>query len=284
MPSRTKSSLPGPWSVIKRLASKETPVTEAFFQNVRIHIGEGTKIRFWEDTWIGEASLQQTFPTLYKVSTQKKEMISNMGWFEGNTWRWVLSWKRMLNQEELLAEQTLHIIIQQHYPKRYLPDKVEWNQCGNFTVKNLYTEALNQQDSGVTVDRMSCSVWQKLAPPKVELMTWLALLDRLNTKDRLARKKVIPAEMNICTFCNRHTEDIHHLLLLCQVPWSIWQQVAEDKGRMVDPIDNLRNFYANWLSVRIANKTQRNCGSQVFLPQFGVYGCKGMVSFSINSS
>ena len=142
-------------------------------------------------------------------------MISNMGWFEGNTWRWVLSWNKVLNQEELSAEQSLHNILKQHHPQRNIPDKLEWKQHGAFTVKNLCNEVSKQQDNGVTVDTITCSVWQKLAPPKVELMTWLALLDRLNTKDRLARKKVIPAEMNICTFCNRHTEDIHHLLLLC---------------------------------------------------------------------
>jgi len=88
-------------------------------------------------------------------------------------------------------------------------------------------------------------------------MAWLALLDRLNTKDRLARKRVIPAEMNICTFCNSYIENINHLLLSCQFSWSIWQLIAEDLGGVVATADNLRNFYANWTNVRIANRTRK---------------------------
>jgi len=41
---------------------------------------------------------------MFRVSTQQKDMVCNMGWFEGDTWRWVLSWKRMLSEEETQAE------------------------------------------------------------------------------------------------------------------------------------------------------------------------------------
>ena len=40
------------------------------------------------------------FVRLYKVSYQKKELIVNMGWYEGENWRWTLSWKRRLELEE----------------------------------------------------------------------------------------------------------------------------------------------------------------------------------------
>ena len=96
----------------------------------------------------------------------------------------------------------MHSILQQHYLSRSTIDRIAGAQNGTFSVRNLYAKAVNQMDYGVTVDRLICSVWQKLAPPKVEFMAWLALLNKLNTKDRLARRRVIPTEMNICTFCN----------------------------------------------------------------------------------
>jgi len=257
LPSTTRSRLPSPWSDIRKLATTETPVKKAFFQNARVCVGEGTKVKFWEDYWAGEAPLKQTFPDLYEVSSQQKERISNMGWFEGETWRWVLSWKRMLTQVESNAEQQLHNILQLHYPSRYTSDRLAWIHNGIFSVKNLYAQAVKQMDNEVTVDRLICSVWQKLAPPKVEFMVWLAVQDKLNTKDRLARRRAIPIEMNICTFCHSHNEDIHHLLLSCQYSWTIWRLIAEDLGKVVAHADDLRNFYASWINVRIANKTRK---------------------------
>lgn len=37
------------------------------------------KIRFWEDTWLGDQSLVSIFPRLYLNSNQKGEIIKNMG-------------------------------------------------------------------------------------------------------------------------------------------------------------------------------------------------------------
>ena len=223
-----------------------------------MQLGDGARVKFWEDIWKGDTSLQNTFPNLYRVSSQQKEVISNMGWFEGDTWRWVLSWKRLLSLEESREEEVLHSILQQHYSRRSLRDKIAWGQNGNFSVKNLYTKAVSQMESEVTVDRLSCSVWQKLAPPpKVEFMAWLALMGKLNTKERLVRRRVIPAGLNKCTFCNNHSEDINHLLLSCQFSWTVWKFIAKDLGGMVTYVDNLISFYANWLNKRFVNRTQR---------------------------
>ena len=90
----------------------------------------------------------------------------------------------------------MHCLLHQHIPNRSGRDKLVWDQCNTFSVKNLYAKAVTQVESGGSVDRLVCSVWQKLVPPKVELMVWLALLGKLNTKDRLMRKRILPVELN----------------------------------------------------------------------------------------
>ena len=168
-----------------------------------------------------------------------------MRWFEGDTWRWVLSWKRLLSLEESRDEAMLHNMLQQQYLRRSLRDKIAWCQNESFSVKNLCSKAVAHSESGVTVDRLICLVWQKVAPPKVEFMAWLALLGKLNTKERLARKGMIPVELNNCTFCITHSEDIYHLLLSCQVSWSIWNSIAKDLGHTITHTGNFRSFYEN---------------------------------------
>jgi len=164
MPDRNRRSLTGTWNDIRRMATLENPVTKAFFQQARVQLGDGERIKFWQDTCAGQTPLQTTFPSLYRVSAQQKELVSNMGWFEGDIWRWVLSWKRILTEEESQAEIALNNILHQHYPRRDTRDKLNWGRGGHFSVKDLYRKATSQREEGVTVYRLLCSVWQKVAP------------------------------------------------------------------------------------------------------------------------
>ena len=38
-------------------------------QDCKLIVGEGDRIRFWEDIWCGENPLCTSFPTLYAVAT-----------------------------------------------------------------------------------------------------------------------------------------------------------------------------------------------------------------------
>jgi len=181
------------------------------------------------------------FPNLYNLSAQQKELITNMEWFEGDTWRWVLIWRRVLSPDQSRDEALPHNMIKQHYPRRSMRDNVTWGDNGSFSVRSLYSKAATIKENGVNVDRLICAVWQKLAPPKVELMVWLALLGKLNTKERLARKGMIQAELNTCIFCNDHSEDVHHLLLMCQVSWNLWNSIATDLGQTLAPTSTSQN-------------------------------------------
>jgi len=88
-------------------------------------------------------------------------------------------------------------------------------------------------------------------------MVWLALMGKLNTKDMLARKSMIAEDRNACTFCTEQIEDIHHLLVTCQVSWNTWKTLAEDFGQAIEHCTDLKVFYGNWLRRRFPNKTAR---------------------------
>ena len=100
LPSITKSPIPGPWRAIKQLAAESSPVQNAFVSNLGIKLGDGARTKFWHDPWMQNSALKGRYPLLYNVSSQKKALVAEMGWFEGNTWRWTLSWGRELTEEE----------------------------------------------------------------------------------------------------------------------------------------------------------------------------------------
>jgi len=257
LPNKNTRKITGTWNDIKKLATNENQVSKAFFQHVKLQVGDGGRVRFWQDKWIGETILQDVFTNLYALSSQQKEVINNMGWFEGNVWRWVLAWKRVLSTEECREEAQLHRLLQQHTPHRLERDKLLWDQNSKFSAKTLYVKAVNTVENDGAVDRLVCTVWQKIVPPKVQLMVWIALLGKLNTKDKLWRKGIISEELNQCTFCHNHAEDINHLLATCTVAWSVWQTIAGDLGEQITNENSLRNLYATWLSKNMPNKTRR---------------------------
>jgi len=159
--------------------------------------------------------LRVAFQGLFSISSQKKETISNVGWFEGLTWRWTLSWKRELTSEEQQQLVELQDILVHRHPMRNERDRVQWGTKESFSVRDLILKANNLLQDGAAVDSLVCTVWSNIAPPKVELMLWLALLERLNTKDLLVRKGILPSQVNVCNFCAQQQEDVDHLLLNC---------------------------------------------------------------------
>ena len=100
LPTKKTASLPGPWRDIEQIAWKETPTSRAFFENISVRIGNGSRVKFWLDKWAHKLALRELFPMLFTLSSQQLETISNMGWFEGQLWRWTLTWKRQPSPEE----------------------------------------------------------------------------------------------------------------------------------------------------------------------------------------
>jgi len=106
------------------------------------------------------------------------------------------------------------------------------------------------------VDSLVCTVWRNIAPPKVELMLWLALLERHNTKDLLVKKGLLHSHGNVCSFCAQPQEDIDHLLLNCRISWNTWCTIAADFGVKLARQQRFRHFYESWMSKRFHNIIQ----------------------------
>ena len=95
LPSRKFALVPEPRKDITQLATQTSPGQEAFFTNLRIQLGDGSKTKFWFHPWVSHVSLKDSFPDLYTLSSQHNHALSSTGWFEGNMWRWwPLSWRR----------------------------------------------------------------------------------------------------------------------------------------------------------------------------------------------
>lgn len=47
-----------------------------FLQSVKVQLGCGNLVRFWEDIWVGNESLKDRYPNLFRISLHKNKPIS----------------------------------------------------------------------------------------------------------------------------------------------------------------------------------------------------------------
>lgn len=84
-----------------------------FSNAVKMRLKMGNEVRFWTDVSVGSTTLQELFPRLYSGSAHKGSKVSHMGVWEQDSWRWILTWSRILFQWE---EAELGYLNQQHFP------------------------------------------------------------------------------------------------------------------------------------------------------------------------
>jgi len=70
----------------------------------------------------------------------------------------------------------------------------------------------------------------KIAPPKVEFFMWLALLGKLNTRQRLYDRGILQEDQSTCTFCTLQPESLDHVLMSCSYSQQIWRLLASEMG------------------------------------------------------
>lgn len=62
--------------------------------DIKIKLGNGDIIMFWQDSWIQSKPLASDFPLIFNVSCFRKEMVSAFWNKEGDSETWVLHLKK----------------------------------------------------------------------------------------------------------------------------------------------------------------------------------------------
>ena len=173
-------------------------------QNLVWKAGCGDKIRFWKDNWLGEGcSLDHKYPQLFTISKQQNELISTMGSFHQNIWRWNLKWRRHLFEHEEGVAVAFMDEISAYPIQCHLKDTVLWKAepTGLYSTRSAY-RLLSNQNSSASDGRNFQIIWSLKIPPKAAIFTWRLIKDRLPTRVNLQRRNVGLQE-SFCPLCLR---------------------------------------------------------------------------------
>ncbi|XP_057774901.1 uncharacterized protein LOC130993882 [Salvia miltiorrhiza] len=71
-----------------------------FIDHLQHSLGDGMNTMFWEDVWAVNKPLKFSFPRLYNLCSNKKALVGESGFWEGEEWVWSVNWRRDLRERE----------------------------------------------------------------------------------------------------------------------------------------------------------------------------------------
>jgi hypothetical protein len=222
-----------------------------FSSAVKMKVGRGDMTMFWDEHWVGEHPLRQAFPWLYGISDQKQGLIQDMGSMIDEVWHWDLRWRRNLFLWEEDQHRKFRAIIDVFVPSD-TSDKWLWLGDGiqGFNVNSAYilleSAVQNSRRLEPVEDFVFKRLWKGAAPYKVHAFAWQLLLDRIQTKDNLFKRRMLQADQLMCVMCNRTIESANHLFLHCDLAHRVWYEIFKWLGVVIVMPPSIMSLFASF--------------------------------------
>ncbi|KAJ9687316.1 hypothetical protein PVL29_015988 [Vitis rotundifolia] len=205
-------------------------VFQDFSLFVRLVVGNGERIRFWEDLWWGNQTLCSQFADLYRVTSVKNLSVSDV---LGNSYplSWNFNFRRNLTDSEIELLQRLMLFLSSVHLSPSLADSRVWylSSLGLFSVRSFFL-ALSKVSNPILF-LPAKFLWSSKAPSKVKALAWLVAHGKVNTNDKLQLRRPYKSLCpQWCILCKGDGESIDHLFLHCPVTIGLWHKLFNLAG------------------------------------------------------
>lgn len=209
-------------------------VKELFLSQGKFVAKSGSNVRFWEDKWLGDFTLQQRFPSLYNIARRKHTLVSSV--FISVPLN--VSFRRglygdTLGQWNALVALLLNVSLNNE------KDIFHWSlkQDGVFTVQSLYSLMICNGHA-----KQDQTIWKIKIPLKIKIFAWYLRRGVILTKDNLAKRNWNGSKL--CVLCGAR-ETIQHLFFECHFARFIWRVVSLTFGLRAPY--SIEDLFSLWL-------------------------------------
>ncbi|GKD59320.1 RNA-directed DNA polymerase, eukaryota, reverse transcriptase zinc-binding domain protein, partial [Tanacetum coccineum] len=184
----------------------------------RFSVRDGSLVRFWKDTWLGDSPLCTRYNRLFRLARNKNCLISDR--IVNGSWSWDLSrpmfsGRTQTDSNNLMIDiSSLNINVERDSPIFTL-------STDNTFFVNV---ARNFLDDCLLPSSLPCTRWYKVLPRKVNIFIGLLFLDRLPHRLNLSSRG-LDIESIMCPVCNGSVESNSHIFFSCTSASSIWRLV-----------------------------------------------------------
>jgi hypothetical protein len=212
-------------------------VKDSFLSLGHFKVNIGMNIRFWEDRWLRNFTLQLQYSSLYTITRWKNVSIASVF----STILLNISFRRGLVGNNLTLWHRLVARVA-HTRLNEENDKFIWDLLQNslFSVNSMYKALIT--DSHV---RSHMVLWKMKIPLQIRNFMWYLKHGVVLTKDNLAWRNWNGNKH--CVFC-LHSESIQHLFFYCHFAKFLWR-VVQTTFNIVNPtsVAHVFNGWANGL-------------------------------------
>jgi len=168
-----------------------------FSSHTRFILGNGSRIRFWDDVWCGEMPLKEAFPGLFDIVCDKNSFVAAHLIMERGSFQWDVRFIRAAHDWEVDVLTSFFTLLYSTSLDRDGEDKLWWSPSrkGKFDVRSFY-EALAFKETSFFPWK---SIWRTKVPLKVAFFAWVVALGKILTLDNLRKRRVIVIDR--CCMC-----------------------------------------------------------------------------------
>ncbi|CAH2047860.1 unnamed protein product, partial [Thlaspi arvense] len=191
------------------MASKQTP--QDMFPWIKLRLGNGNNCRFWSDNWSPFGSIKSFIHSRRGIT--ENAILSSLH----HQGQWMLPSARSESEVSLQAYlTTIDLTAEDDYYEWVIDDQVS----EKFRTSQIYKN-LRDDFEEVPWEKI---VWSVGGIPKHNFLTWLFILNRCPTRDRILGWG-LQMDAN-CLLCNSCYESKEHIFFDCAFSWDIWVEVA----------------------------------------------------------
>ncbi|GKV26308.1 hypothetical protein SLEP1_g35639 [Rubroshorea leprosula] len=82
------------WRDIIKIGGQSLRLRNMLVEGFKWEVGEGNKVDFWQERWVGDKTLRDLCPRLYALAVRKEGKVSEMGKWDEGRWVWRVEWRR----------------------------------------------------------------------------------------------------------------------------------------------------------------------------------------------
>ncbi|KAL0651628.1 hypothetical protein Bca4012_094319 [Brassica carinata] len=202
------------WKINKLL--KLSPL---IYQCIKMRVSNGLTCRFWTDNWSSLGSIRQ-FLQLGASSSLGIPELATLASLQING-AWQLPPARSEAQVQIHAVLTMINLNdgEDHY---------EWEIDGQKTERYSIGQVYDHLRTQLPHVQWHQTVWNKSGIPRHSFLSWLFVLNRCPTRDRIISWGL--ATSPLCLLCNLEPESRNHLFFYCSYTWGIWSLLIRRCG------------------------------------------------------
>ncbi|GJS07198.1 RNA-directed DNA polymerase, eukaryota, reverse transcriptase zinc-binding domain protein, partial [Tanacetum coccineum] len=189
-------------------------------------IGDGAKTSMWFDYWSDMGILSEfvTYRDIYDARMSADMTVQEF--VHVNNCQWPEEWRNRLPNVNLVRS----ISIQDGKDDSLVWRRHDGKEC-KFSVKQVYYD-LQHHDESVSWSKL---IWFSQNIPKHAFITWLAILGRLTTQDKV--RKWGSYDVMACSLCLKEMDSHSHLFFKCEYSCCLWRMVKDKIKLKCDEMD-----------------------------------------------